>query len=76
MGVRIHICFMVAFVYDFKWLNSTQRQQQSSTTTQVASKDEQAELIRKQKAKLERHFRRSTQVTPNLEFKYTNNTNT
>lgn len=26
----------------------------------VASKDEQAELIRKQKAKLERHFRRST----------------
>ncbi len=28
----------------------------------VASKDEQAELIRKQKAKLERHFRRSTQV--------------
>ncbi len=28
----------------------------------VASKDEQAELIRKQKAKLERHFRRSTTV--------------
>lgn len=28
----------------------------------VASKDEQAELIRKQKAKLERHFRRSTQA--------------
>jgi hypothetical protein len=28
----------------------------------IASKDEQAELIRKQKAKLERHFRRSTQA--------------
>lgn len=30
------------------------------STMPVASKDEQAELIRKQKAKLERHFRRST----------------
>jgi len=30
------------------------------STAPVASKDEQAELIRKQKAKLERHFRRST----------------
>jgi hypothetical protein len=28
----------------------------------IASKDEQAELIRKQKAKLERHYRRSTQA--------------
>lgn len=33
-----------------------------SSSAPVASKDEQAELIRKQKAKLERHFRRSTQV--------------
>lgn len=32
----------------------------NSSTAPVASKDEQAELIRKQKAKLERHFRRST----------------
>jgi hypothetical protein len=34
----------------------------NSSTAPIASKDEQAELIRKQKAKLERHFRRSTQV--------------
>ena len=32
------------------------------STAPLASKDEQAELIRKQKAKLERHFRRSTQA--------------
>lgn len=32
------------------------------STAPIASKDEQAELIRKQKAKLERHFRRSTQA--------------
>ncbi len=32
----------------------------SSSSAPIGSKDEQAELIRKQKAKLERHFRRST----------------
>ncbi len=32
----------------------------TSSSAPIGSKDEQAELIRKQKAKLERHFRRST----------------
>jgi hypothetical protein len=31
-----------------------------------APKEEQAELIRKQKAKMERHYRRSTQVSQNF----------
>jgi hypothetical protein len=43
-------------------LNNSENNNRRYSSAPVASKDEQAELIRKQKAKLERHFRRSTQV--------------
>lgn len=40
--------------------NNSDANSRRYSSAPVASKDEQAELIRKQKAKLERHFRRST----------------
>jgi hypothetical protein len=43
-------------------INNSDNNNRRYSSAPVASKDEQAELIRKQKAKLERHFRRSTQV--------------